>query len=435
MGRLAPGDTVVSKGGVTITVKKFLGEGGQGAVYLVDYNGSQKALKWYHQTYIKKLEAKDFYENLSNNIFNGAPTKSFLWPQDLTKWSGNDEEQYGYIMDVRSSGFNELTDFYMRKVVFKSDIELLTACINIVEGFRNLHNKGYSYQDINNGNFFINKDTGEVLICDNDNVSVNKSNFGIKGKQRYMAPEIVLGGTPDKFSDRFSLAVVLFRMLFCGQHPLEGKYSTPPCMTTEFEKRYYGSDPVFLFDPSDKRNEPVSYLNDAAMKLWPLYPDYIHDLFIKTFNNVGVKNPGNRPIEVTWLEALIKLRSELVKCPKCGREIFLDAQKAVPCSKCGTALRAPYNFVFDTTEIPVVPGSKICKYQIEPASNECNNFVGQVLRNQSTNEVGLGNLSNETWTAIYDDGTTQSVAPKSVVVIKPGLTVMISNKRGKFMKI
>jgi len=42
-----------------------------------------------------------------------------------------------------------------------------------------------------------------------------------------MAPEVVLGGAPDKRSDRFSLAVILFRMLFI-EHPLEGKYSTPP---------------------------------------------------------------------------------------------------------------------------------------------------------------------------------------------------------------
>ena len=31
---------------------------------------------------------------------------------------------------------------------------------------------GYSYQDLNDGNFFINPQSGDVLICDNDNVAL-----------------------------------------------------------------------------------------------------------------------------------------------------------------------------------------------------------------------------------------------------------------------
>ena len=128
---------------------------------------------------------------------------------------------------------------------FKSFYALCTAAINIIEAFRALHNNGYSYQDINNGNFFINPENGDVLICDNDNVSPFGTNLGIMGKQRWMAPEIVMGkNDPDKNSDRFSLAVVLFRLLFIN-HPLEGRYSTPPCMTKELEQKYYGSAPIF----------------------------------------------------------------------------------------------------------------------------------------------------------------------------------------------
>ena len=46
-----------------------------------------------------------------------------------------------------------------------------------------------------------------------------------------MAPEIVAGGVPDKYSDRFSLSVILF-MLFYANHPFEGaKVVACPCMT------------------------------------------------------------------------------------------------------------------------------------------------------------------------------------------------------------
>ena len=164
-------------------------------------------------------------------------------------------------MDIRPSGYEELTGFFVgskkqKQVHFRSFAAVSTAAIHIIQAFRELHNRGYSYQDINNGNFFIKPDTGDVLICDNDNVSPEGTNLGIMGKQRWMAPEIVTGGDPDKQSDRFSLAVVLFRLLFIN-HPLEGRYSTPPCMTKELEKRYYGTAPIFIYDPDNDRNRPI----------------------------------------------------------------------------------------------------------------------------------------------------------------------------------
>lgn len=442
MSTLKNGDKLQTKKGKTLTVKKSLGIGGQGEVYLVDYCGEEKALKWYHSSFLKNLaydrkgkycgNEKVFYENILNNINNSAPTSSFLWPEDITKWSGSRDEQYGYVMNVRPSNYNELTDFYMNKVGFKSDRELITACINIIEGFRTLHNNGYSYQDLNNGNFFIDKDTGDVLICDNDNVSVNTVNFGICGKHRYMAPEIVLGGVPDKLSDRFSMAIILFRMI-CWGHPFEGKYSTPPCMTPEYEKKYYGSDPVFLFDPDDSRNSPVPYLNDAAMKLWHLYPEYIQNLFIKTFNKTGITNGSKRPIDSVWMEAFIRLRGEATKCPKCGRDFYLNPHVSIKCSKCGTELKAPFNLKFGNFEIPIVPGSQIQRYQVDPSTNDCHGIVGKVLKNQTTNAFGIGNVSNETWNVIFEDGTTQSVPQKTIVPIRKGMKILIGNRSGEII--
>ena len=70
---------------------------------------------------------------------------------------------------------------------------IIDAALNIVSAYRILHNNGYCYQDLNNGNFFINPDTGRVLICDNDNVAPDGTHTGIIGKPGYIAPEIILG--------------------------------------------------------------------------------------------------------------------------------------------------------------------------------------------------------------------------------------------------
>ena len=232
MSDLKKGDKIRMLNGGEATIVGEFGSGGQGTVYKVNYGGNECALKWYHADVFKE-KAQIFYENLQNNINKGAPTAAFLWPKAITEVNNG---RFGYIMDIRPEGYYELTDFFIgsrkqKQVSFKSFRVVADAVINIIQGFRELHNRGYSYQDINNGNFFINPNNGRVLICDNDNVSPYGENLGILGKQRYMAPEIVTRkNDPDKQSDRFSLAVVLFRLLFIN-HPLEGKYSTPPCMT------------------------------------------------------------------------------------------------------------------------------------------------------------------------------------------------------------
>lgn len=183
MAELSNGMHVKLRNGGTCTVKKELGRGGQGIVYLVDYNGKDYALKWYIVQY-----PDSFYENLERNISKGSPTPSFLWPEALTERQNG---SFGYLMKVRPSGYEEIGSFMLTKAKFASVDALLEACLQICTGFQQLHLNGYSYQDMNDGNFFINPKTGDVLICDNDNVAPNGINMGIVGKSGYMAPEIV----------------------------------------------------------------------------------------------------------------------------------------------------------------------------------------------------------------------------------------------------
>ena len=51
---------------------------------------------------------------------------------------------------------------------------MLKWCIKLCTAFKKLHEMGYSYQDSNDGSFFIDPDTDDLLICDNDNATVNK---------------------------------------------------------------------------------------------------------------------------------------------------------------------------------------------------------------------------------------------------------------------
>ena len=150
MSELKMGDRVRILNGGECKVLAKLGEGGQGIVYKVSYEGKEMALKWY---FIEKMKnPKQFYSNLQRNIEQGAPTDSFLWPQELSEYSQG--ESFGYHMELRPQQYEDFSRFLLARVRFSSVSALINAGLNMVEGFRALHNRGYSYQDLNDGNFF-----------------------------------------------------------------------------------------------------------------------------------------------------------------------------------------------------------------------------------------------------------------------------------------
>lgn len=432
MSVIKVGDTVKMKNGGEAKILSEFGSGGQGTVYKVTYNGKDYALKWYHPGVFKGKE-KEFYSNLENNIAKGAPTDAFLWPLGVTEVLNG---SFGYIMDIRPSGYEELTNFFVgskkkQQVRFKSFAAISTAAINIIQAFRELHNRGYSYQDINNGNFFINPSNGSVLICDNDNVSPYGTNLGIMGKQRWMAPEIVtLKGDPDKQSDRFSLSVVLFRLLFIN-HPLEGRYSTPPCMTKELEKKYYGTDPVFVYDPTDSKNRPVPGTDHNLKIFWNVYPQYIRNMFVRAFSQDVMHKRKPRILEKEWLDVFFRLRAETGMCPNCKYEMFYTAEGVNQCFECGKNVAKPATLAFNQLSLPLYKGMKVYLWHVDSSLEDITTVVGEVIANpQNPTLLGLRNLSSSNWMVTLPDASQRPLAPGSVLPIKNGFTIdFLNNNR------
>ena len=429
MGLLKVGDTVKMKFGGEAKVLAEFGSGGQGTVYKVSYNGKEYALKWYHKGVFAGKE-QEFYKNLENNIQKGAPTKDFLWPIGITDVHAG---VFGYIMDIRPAGYYELTEFFVgtkkqKQIHFKSFAAQTEAAINIIQGFRELHNSGYSYQDINNGNFFINPENGKVLICDNDNVSPFGTNLGILGKQRYMAPEVVTGkNDPDKQSDRFSLAVILFRLLFIN-HPLEGVRSTPPCMTKELERKYYGEEPVFVYDPKDDRNRPVPGTDRNLKTFWPIYPQYIREIFEKAFSSDVMMKKAPRVIEKEWLDAFFRLKASIVKCPHCKQESFIAMVGKNTCIECKKGFDVPNELIFSTVRLPLYPGVKIMLWHADSSQNDVETKLGEVVSNPSNPGLfGIKNTSSISWKINLPDGSQKPLEPGKVVPLKTGFNIECTN--------
>lgn len=405
-------------------VLEKIGEGGQGAVYKVELDGKVYAMKWY-------LEApkESFYTNLKDNIEKGAPDNSFLWPLFLTE--KDSYGKFGYIMELRPSEYEEFSQYLLAKVKFSSVVAMITAASNICNGFRTLHNKGYSYQDVNDGNFFINPKNGDVLICDNDNVAPNGSNTGIVGKCRYMAPEIISGSMPNASSDRFSLSVILFLLIF-GNHPLEGKAITStPCMTEKHEKELYGEKAVFIFDPDDSSNRPVQGIHKNVLIRWGLYPKYVQKMFIKAFHKDLLVEPNKRVIEKEWIEKVFQpLYHDLIRCTN-GHEQFIDIkEETYNCSKCNETYNRPPILKIKNKTTALVRNKKAHQYLISDfdSDNTFNNHMGKVIESSKYPGIfGLRNETNNTWLITLKNDSQRPVEPGKPAPLLEGNIISFGN--------
>ena len=308
------------------------------------------------------------------------------------------------------------------QVRFKSYKAVIDAALHIVTAFRRLHNSGYAYQDLNDGNFFINPNNGDVLICDNDNVAPENTETGILGKPRYMAPEVVLKkNKPNSYSDRFSMSVILY-ILFCLNHPLEGKRYLVPALTPSLQEKLYGSEALFMMDPNDKSNGPHSVVHKNSIVVWPCLPEYMRAIFLDAFGQKAMQKPTARPKEKDWIAVLTRFRSEILTC-SCGNEIFTQNGEPCKCDACGKKASIPFKLTFRDYSIPALKGSRIYRCQLG-VCNEADALtpVAVVLEKKNTGALGIKNKSGKQWDAVTSKGTARKVLPDEVIPLKDGIT-------------
>ncbi|MDR3289487.1 MAG: protein kinase [Peptococcaceae bacterium] len=430
-GQLKPGAYLTSESANQYKVISLLGAGGQGEVYDVELDDQHYALKWYFK-HTATSEQKAILDNL---VVKGMPDTSFLWPQDLIfKTHG---EPFGYIMPLRPKNYKSIVDMMKRRVE-PTFYALSRAAYNLTKGYQKLHSMGYSYRDISFGNLFFDPANGDVLICDNDNVSANGiDNSSIYGTPRFMAPEIVVGkAKPSRNTDLYSLAVLLFYMFMMG-HPLEGKLESEiKCMDIHAMNKLYGTHPVFAYDPIDKSNRPVRGYQDNVLIYWELYPQTLRELFMASFT-VGLNSPNRRITEKQWLDTFANLMTCIVLCPKCNLEVFFDEVKSAAgtahtCWNCKSTVAIPASLVVGKSRILLQKGAKLHSHNI-CEDYDMNTVVGKVVQNPNNpNLWGIKNASKDNWTYIKPDGRQIPIAAGTSVGLAKNVKINFGQLTGEF---
>jgi DNA-binding helix-hairpin-helix protein with protein kinase domain len=414
-------------------VEKFLGGGGQGEVYQAQLDGKPVALKWYYPASATAEQQKA----LETLVRMGPPSDRFLWPIELASTSVT--PGFGYIMPLREQRFRSIVDLMKRRIepTFRA---LTTAGLELSHSYLQLHAKGLCYRDISFGNAFFDPNTGEILICDNDNVAVdNQSRSAVYGTPRFMAPEIVRSeAVPSTQTDLFSLAVLLFYM-FVMHHPLEGKKELAiKCLDLPAMKKLYGTEPLFIFDPADDSNAPDPQFHRNALAFWTIYPRFVRDVFTKAFTD-GIKDAQHgRVRESNWRSVMVRLRDSIVYCTHCNAENFHDASDATVdedhrCWSCRHHLRLPPRVRIGRNFVMLNHDTQLFAHHIDEEKKYDFTYpVAAVTKHPADPSIwGLKNLSIQTWSATNQKGEVKDVSPGRSVTLALGMRINFGHAEGE----
>lgn len=415
------------------TVTHFLGGGGQGEVYQADLKGQAVALKWYRPDYLPYDPT--LRTRLETAIQLGPPSDTFLWPIELVvipRQSG-----YGYIMPLRGREYQGMAAL-MSGRLNPTFYALTTAGLHLANSFLQLHSKGLCYRDISWGNIFLQPDTGEVLICDNDNVSIEGDReTAIWGTPGFTAPEIMRQeALPSRETDLYSLAVLLFQM-FMVHHPLEGRREAGvACLDGAARYKLYGEEPIFIFDPNNESNRPLSGDPNYANPLlyWPIYPQFLRDRFIQAFT-AGLRDPGQRVTEGIWRATMVRLRDMSFRCPGCRCENFFDPDPKPPvsaqCWNCQLALPNPPRLRIGKHLIVLTPETRLFPHHVdEQRPYDFSQPIATMNRHPERDVWGLKNCSSRSWQVTMIDQTLLECPPGRTVQLQTGIRIQFSKLEG-----
>jgi DNA-binding helix-hairpin-helix protein with protein kinase domain len=398
-----------------IRIGRLVGGGGQGEVYLSDWDGFPCAVKWYKPTY--RRQDGGLLERLKMLIRKGAPSNSFVWPEDVAM--NADETEFGYVMPERETRFSDLAG-YLNDEVWPTFTTLAIAGLRFAGAFLTLHLDGLSYRNISHTNLFFDPDNGDICICDNDNVDVDKRPGGILGSGPFMAPEIHRReALPSTSTDLYSLAVILFEM-FTGHHPLYGRrLGLEEYRGAAGELKLLGTQPLFIFDPRNRENEPDPALDSNPLALWPVYPAFFRDRFVQAFTK-GLASPEDRVTDREWQRALARLRDSIFPCPSCGMEVFYDAElyqatrSLTPCWNCRRPLLPPARMRVNGHTVMLAAGAELYPHHVEP---QCLYDYSRIVAKVSGDGTRCANQSAEIWTVRTVSGEVLQAAPGDAIVL------------------
>jgi DNA-binding helix-hairpin-helix protein with protein kinase domain len=292
---------------IQYTSGQKIGQGGEGSVY--EIKGSDSIVI---KVYNEPLES-DKKEKLKHmaSIANGELTKFAAWPIDVIY--DRLDNLCGFVMK-RLDSYVPLHKLYSpleRKKLFpdKGYKFLIHVAKNLAMAFHKIHEFGIVIGDVNEANILVNRD-GLVAFIDCDSFQIRNGNryyFCEVGVARYTPPELLEKGSFNNVirttnTDSFSLATLIFQLLFLGKAPFTGINLTTEDI--DEEKAIRTKEFAYSLRRTNKKLQPAK--NSLQLKY---FTSGIIDFFHSAFETID-----SRPSARQWVYELDILGKDLISC-------------------------------------------------------------------------------------------------------------------------
>jgi DNA-binding helix-hairpin-helix protein with protein kinase domain len=289
------------------TLDKEIGRGGEGQVFSLSSH-SQMVLKLYGESLSpQKLRKLERMVSLADKQLD----QYTAWPVDLVREPNG--ATVGFVMR-RLTGYVPLHMLFSpmdRKRLFpdKGYDFLAHVARNLATAFHALHGLQLVVGDVNEGNILVNE-RGMIAFIDCDSFQIKDKTsvyYCEVGVPRYTPPELLSLSSFENVirtdnTDNFSMAILLFQLLFLGRHPFAGINMTKEDIDEESAIKQR----LFAYSLTGQQRKLSAPKGSFAITNLPIK---VVGLFHRAF-----EQEKERPQPAEWINELDWVLKNMAKC-------------------------------------------------------------------------------------------------------------------------
>ena len=430
MTQLSKGAKILSEDGKKeFIVDSVINVGtGQGDIYKVHSDKETYALKLFHSGNPDKI-----HRQIVRLQKRGRASSAFVHPLYIVNVDG----KVGYVMEYLSKDeyvdasilFNGMPKIMPNGDTIREELLLyqkLGMLKNIIEALKILYDADITLGDVKFDNIKINRSNGSIKILDTDTAVGGGVKSMVAGTIGFMEPLIMRGQkSPNRYSDSFSLAIMIYMTLISG-HPLRGRRYYEPC-NQSIDIYTFATNPIYVFSNKDKSNRPADH-EKRVIERMKKYPDYFKDAMHRTFVDGLFEDETKRTTPGEWSEIIDKLYEDHFICKDCGEEHFFSTA-ARTCHVCGSPIEVPIKLVCEGSDLPGVylfNGMEIFTGDLIDKENSYQLF--KIVVSDYDKKFCLLCTSTQSITVELKNGMTKTFTRGDVIPIFLDAKITISNK-------
>lgn len=319
----APLSHLYDQDGQPVVLEEAFAKGSEGAVHVAASHPGAVAKIMHQQPLPQSQIDKLFYMVDNQPPFAASSAYRIAWPTSVVLRTKKNPRAVGFLMpQMDADKFAEIGTFFnparrgrraLKRNRAYTFLHLLGMALNLSHAVAHIHSQGHVIGDLNSRNILA-SDRGQIAVIDTDSFHIieegtERVHRCSVGTPEYTPPR--LQGVPfakrdrKRDDDQFALAVMIYQLLFQGQHPFSGQYvdrDEKQDLTTLPQRIAQGS---FVHGPQTKINHSPG---TGAYIIWRDSP--LKKQFRTAFRRKGKRTEANE-----WAEAIERSAADIRPCP------------------------------------------------------------------------------------------------------------------------